>query len=869
MDNFIDFINNISLIWFSFISKQVIISVLLFIIISGIIICLKRKYIWFQFGLFVLLYLRLVLPPNFAWKLDIGQYFQAKLIQSSPIDFAVTVQPNNFIDDYSQTRIVTSPLTNQALLSEHNTEFTPSPLTEIKNESKKASLHWLVVSLFLAWFVGLSYTLTMIIQKIRQLKNYQKNISQIDNAKILYLVEKWRSKLKIKSPVNIFTGKSIPSPFTTGIFKPKIFFPEKLIHQLNFDEIEPIIAHELVHIKRKDLIFQKFQMIINVVYFFNPVIWFSNSRLNQLREQMCDTKVIELSEIKPKFYSQVLLKVLNQKISTFEYDLCPVVKFGDHKNKIKRRIQTMLNLQRLNRKNLFFTILSISLMCVFFFSLGFKNSGTNIKTISGIHPYQKIPFELRIIEEGSNTFSGLMKYNSDTKPAWSYVEGTYGSHDSLFFQEKLFFLGFPFSVELLDTDGFYKGKIDKYSFKGLWSHEKNPYQSKITGKVINKGPALSNIENEAWELLNQEKSLLIERKKLDSEKWEQWASYIKTQENKSSKKTVSEIRVKRDSLYKLLSMNGFKLLQMDYPFYNKYKSGKDSSLVKRHFISSIMRCAHYVSPDHFQKKKEYLSKIIREGDDFFLDVQYMVLGLPNYGNIWSRDDLSRDEKERIVYNKRKQKVLNIDENKLSGKEIITYLYQLSNTCTFSSGKLTMKDETFKQTVFDKIERLQKRLPKNEYNQYHINRILWGINDPINYSRLKMGTPAPNFEFKNEAGDILKLSSLRGNVVYILFWQKFNSPDKLLHLKQVAKNINNKNFKIIYVFIDQYEEALKYCGRHEIPWNPIRPVNQMNSDISNMFVGETAIGFLIDKNGIIRARRNPGFEELESRIRKYL
>jgi len=505
-------------------------------------------------------------------------------------------------------------------------------------------------------------------------------------------------------------------------------------------------------------------------------------------------------------------------------------------------------------------------MCVLFFSLGFKNSVTNIKTIKGIHPYQKIPFELRIIEEGSNTFSGLMKYNSDTKPAWSYVEGTYGNNDSLFFQEKLFFLGFPFHPGLLTADGFYKGKIDKNSFNGLWSHEKNPYESKITGKVIKNGPALSDIENEGWELLNQEKSLLIERKKLDSQKW---ATFHMPQENKSSKESLSEVEATRDSLQKLLSINGFKLLQMDFPFYNKFKSGKDSSLVKRHFHLSCMRCSYYVNPDHYQKKKEYLNKIIHEGDDFFLDVQYMVLGLPNYGNIWSRDDLSRDEKERIVYNKRKQKVLNIDENKLSGKEIITYLYQLSNTCTFSSGKLAMEDETFKQTVFDKIERLQKRLPKNEYNQYHINRILWGINDPINHSRLKMSTPAPDFEYKNENGDILKFSSLRGNVIYLLFWQKGNSTYKLHHLKQVEKNINNKNFKIMYVFIDQYEEALKYCERHEVPWHPIRPVDQMNSDISNLFVGETALGFLIDKNGIIRARRNPGFEELESRIRKYL
>ena len=125
MNNFIEFINNLCLLWFSFISKQVIISILLFIIISGLIFCLKRKYIWFQFGLYVLLYLRLIVPPNLAWKLDIGQYFQPKLTQSSSTDFGVTVQPNNFVENFSKTRSETSTFPNQAQLFEHNTEFTP------------------------------------------------------------------------------------------------------------------------------------------------------------------------------------------------------------------------------------------------------------------------------------------------------------------------------------------------------------------------------------------------------------------------------------------------------------------------------------------------------------------------------------------------------------------------------------------------------------------------------------------------------------------------------------------------------------------------------------------------------------------------
>jgi beta-lactamase regulating signal transducer with metallopeptidase domain len=845
MFEFIELIVSIPQIWFGFIIKQLIISFVLFLFIISVNLFLKKKLLWFQLSLWLLIYLRLVIPPEMTWKLNIADYFDPNIFKSSTTNDLALSRSNNFIYIATNEVELSSESNDTHYLSERQ-PIVENPINATNSEDKKVlSLDWLTISLFLVWLVGVFYTTVAVKKKLNIIKTYRNNAKPIEDIEILNLIKKWKSKLRLKQNIQIFSSELIPFPFATGIINPKIYMSQQLIDNLKIDEIEPIIAHEMTHIKRKDLLIQKIQMFMNILYFFNPIIWYSNSRINQLREHICDLKVLEKSDIKPRFYSQVMVNVLQQSSTDYSQNLFPAITFGDHENKLKRRIQMILNYSNKRTKhNLFIFILLFSIMLSGAFSIGFKQIvDENVKTITGIHPHQKTPFEIRIIEEDKNTFSGIMRFYSERKPAFSYIEGNYFDKDSMTFQEKLFFLDMPvFRPEFINHNGYYTANINKNKITGGIYRVNKPDVKNFSGEIIDAGESLTNIEKDTWELFRKEKDLLLERNKLRS----QLPDYYK-------------IRAKKDSIDNLLALNGFKLLKLDYPYYNKYKGTADSNLVIKHFRVSLLRCQEYVDEEHHKVKKDYIEKIIPVRSRFYYQVQEYVLDKTDSFNSINYE-ISKEEKELNLKNY-KERILNIDENKLHPTDKINYLYSLSGFIKYGGGG------DYKNLFLKKYENIKNSLPKNEDNLYHIYRNSWGILTPTRH--LELGTPAPNFSFSGSNNEIKSLSDYKGKVVYLLFWSDYNRLYKLKSLKNIERNINNDQFKVLFVYLNEYKKAINYCQNFDIPWNPIKPVNGLNSDIANKFQMESGIGLIIDKSGLIRARRNPGFKELEDRIKKLL
>jgi hypothetical protein len=73
----------------------------------------------------------------------------------------------------------------------------------------------------------------------------------------------------------------------TGIFSPAIYLPAPDEKTLRF-----IITHELVHYRRKDLIYRYLTMLATALHWFNPVVHLSARAINLLCETSCDAEVV-------------------------------------------------------------------------------------------------------------------------------------------------------------------------------------------------------------------------------------------------------------------------------------------------------------------------------------------------------------------------------------------------------------------------------------------------------------------------------------------------------------------------------------------------------------------------------------------------
>ena len=77
--------------------------------------------------------------------------------------------------------------------------------------------------------------------------------------------------------------------------------------------LDPILAHELLHIRRGDLRFGMLQVIAQSLWWFHPAVWFANRWLSREAERCCDEQVIAELGCTPGQYARSLLAVIESK----------------------------------------------------------------------------------------------------------------------------------------------------------------------------------------------------------------------------------------------------------------------------------------------------------------------------------------------------------------------------------------------------------------------------------------------------------------------------------------------------------------------------------------------------------------------------
>jgi beta-lactamase regulating signal transducer with metallopeptidase domain len=99
------------------------------------------------------------------------------------------------------------------------------------------------------------------------------------------------------------------SPAVYGLFRPVILVPRNLAPSLGSRHLRAVLLHELAHIKRGDLLVNWVQTILQIIYFYNPLLWLANSKISRIREQAVDETVLAAMGQKLQRYPEMLADV--------------------------------------------------------------------------------------------------------------------------------------------------------------------------------------------------------------------------------------------------------------------------------------------------------------------------------------------------------------------------------------------------------------------------------------------------------------------------------------------------------------------------------------------------------------------------------
>ncbi len=123
-------------------------------------------------------------------------------------------------------------------------------------------------------------------------RNLTANSIEIANDRLQHFVERLCKRWAMSVIPVVASCQQVASPVVFGVLRPIILLPPCLLTGINVEQLEALLAHELAHIRRWDLLVNLAQRVVEALLFFHPAVWYVSRRISIEREHACDDLVI-------------------------------------------------------------------------------------------------------------------------------------------------------------------------------------------------------------------------------------------------------------------------------------------------------------------------------------------------------------------------------------------------------------------------------------------------------------------------------------------------------------------------------------------------------------------------------------------------
>ncbi len=82
-------------------------------------------------------------------------------------------------------------------------------------------------------------------------------------------------------------------PSVAQVFRPVVLLPAALLGRLPETQFDAVLAHEREHIERRDNLKAGLHGLVEILFWFHPLVWLIGSRMQDERELACDEAVLE------------------------------------------------------------------------------------------------------------------------------------------------------------------------------------------------------------------------------------------------------------------------------------------------------------------------------------------------------------------------------------------------------------------------------------------------------------------------------------------------------------------------------------------------------------------------------------------------
>lgn len=205
------------------------------------------------------------------------------------------------------------------------------------------------------WLAGcIAFLLVHGISYVRYRRSVMRNCVEMKNEALNRHMEALCRELNIRRPIPILVCSEAASPMVLGFVRPLLIFPSG---DYAGDTLFFVLKHELIHLKRRDVLGKLLLVLSNAIHWFNPLVYWMQREAVVDMELSCDERVVRGTGFESKrAYTETLLATLcrqYKKSTTFS------TQFYGGKEIMKKRFKNILN--RSKKRN-GFLILAVVVM---------------------------------------------------------------------------------------------------------------------------------------------------------------------------------------------------------------------------------------------------------------------------------------------------------------------------------------------------------------------------------------------------------------------------------------------------------------------------------------------------------------------------
>ena len=270
-----------------------------------------------RYGLWLLVLVKLLLPPSLALPTGIGYWIQvAKPEQPTPVPPAAPV-------------VMTTQ--GPEMLTVPSLAPVPAPKATLRREGLFAAF----------WASGMAVLLCVLLLRAWRLTRLVAS-AEAAHSEVQDLTSACAEELKLAKDIPVRVSDRIGSPAVCGLWTPVMILPQGLTRRLSGDQLRAVLLHELLHVKRHDVWFNCLQALLQVCYWWHPLVWFANARIRHVREEAVDEGVMVALGDHAEAYPATLLEVAKGALCR------PVAALGlvgifESKSALQSRIRRLLD----------------------------------------------------------------------------------------------------------------------------------------------------------------------------------------------------------------------------------------------------------------------------------------------------------------------------------------------------------------------------------------------------------------------------------------------------------------------------------------------------------------------------------------------